>query len=336
MSYMERTVPAPPKFLPFKLQHDFLTVIQKLLEEACFYFAQKWVPEALVDQQWSTPEQGELTAWWQVLSRRVVPRDAIHFPITGPAALFTRVRQIRNNAVHRQPVPILVVHGMVRDALLLASGLKDVFREAKLRKMLKCLESKNLDALRLSIDEPLGNFETIQDQHLALSQHGSNRTYPANGLGSGVTTTVATSTAFSRSNFLPQVSGQDGEPKTLNTVTDSEADNEISSWATTLPLPVVCASSISANTIEGQSINQRMVIDLTQDDVIDLTQDSDKENTVELRQYAVVPEQSNFPLIGRVMAPGKRRMRKEKLRERRQRKIANKATKTRKAAAKAA
>ena len=148
----------PDAYLPFKIQHELLGNIQTLIEETCFYFTQKWLPEVLERKGWSTPEQGELTSWWALLQDRYVPPQAIAFGAIKASVVFQNCRRIRNCAVHRLPVSIPGIKLMIWDAMGLICGFKDVLREAKLRKLQDCLERRDLDALERSIDEPLANF----------------------------------------------------------------------------------------------------------------------------------------------------------------------------------
>ena len=157
-------------YLPFKTQHELLSNIQTLIEETCFYFAQKWLPELLKRQGWSTPEQGELTSWWALLQDCHVPPQAIAFGDIKASVVFKNCRQIRNCAVHREPVSVPGIKSMIRDAINLTGGFKDVVREGKLRKFQDCLDRQDLNALQRIIDEPLANFKTFQDAQLPSSK----------------------------------------------------------------------------------------------------------------------------------------------------------------------
>lgn len=159
-------------YLPFKLQHDLLSAIQTLIEEACFYFAQKWLPHVLNNKGWDIPEQGELTSWWELLRDRSVPPQAIHFRGSEASALFRQCRQIRNSAVHRNPVSIPGIELMIKNAVELICGLKDMLREAKIRKIQNCLERRDLEALRLTIDEPLERFKFLRSGPLGRETGG--------------------------------------------------------------------------------------------------------------------------------------------------------------------
>jgi hypothetical protein len=53
-------IPTNPTYLPSRLQHLILTQTQRLLEECCYNFAEKWFPSMLANG-WDAPEAVELT-----------------------------------------------------------------------------------------------------------------------------------------------------------------------------------------------------------------------------------------------------------------------------------
>jgi hypothetical protein len=62
-----RSEPLKPLYLPFKVQHLFHSTVQKLLEQACFYFATRHCPEVLRARGWDIPEAGEFNNWWAAI-----------------------------------------------------------------------------------------------------------------------------------------------------------------------------------------------------------------------------------------------------------------------------
>ena len=80
--------------LPFKHQHTVLNIIQKFLEEACFYFAQKWLPDLLKKKGWEIPEQGELHLWWRNIKNHRVPAHAVNFGDLDVESLSRQVGKI--------------------------------------------------------------------------------------------------------------------------------------------------------------------------------------------------------------------------------------------------
>jgi hypothetical protein len=136
------SIPTDPTYLPFKLQHTILTQTQRLLEECCYNFAEKWFPSILETHGWDAPEAVELSKWWMTLRKCDIPVAAIALsPDQSLSVLFKRANSIRHCAVHRRPqIPVKIVEQMVRDAWLLAQALQDNLRAAQLLKWHKELE----------------------------------------------------------------------------------------------------------------------------------------------------------------------------------------------------
>jgi hypothetical protein len=81
-----------PIFLPFKIQHIFYNTIQRLLEEACFLFAERHCPDLLRAQGWDTPEAGEFNQWWGVIRGSRIPAQFVKVsPGLNMNDLFTRL-----------------------------------------------------------------------------------------------------------------------------------------------------------------------------------------------------------------------------------------------------
>ena len=135
--------PTDPTYLPFKLQHSILTQTQRLLEECCYDFAEKWFPSILEEHGWDAPEAVELNKWWMTLRKCDIPAAAIAAnPDQSLSVLFKRAASIRNCAVHRRPqIPVKIVEQMVRDAGLLSQALKDYSRAGQLQYWHKELEN---------------------------------------------------------------------------------------------------------------------------------------------------------------------------------------------------
>jgi hypothetical protein len=264
-------------YLPFKLQHDLLTTAQTLMEEACFYFAHKWAPDALTIQGWDTPEQGELTSWWDALKACKIPPYAIDFRGTGPANIFKNVRKIRNNAVHRNAVSIPIIKIMMVDAVLLISGLKDVPRTAKLRQIQRFLGSRDLDALRRTIHEPLERFEEIPNEYPGNDKAGELQTHSFKALETGSgdrVQSIPKSTLISSSGNL-NGQGQDAKQVTtaraaLDTVKSRQRGQHASSQSYALPVQLVVQANDAVSGAKALK-SQPVIIDLTEDIVIDLT-----------------------------------------------------------------
>ncbi|KAF5606117.1 ubiquinol-cytochrome-c reductase cytochrome c1 [Fusarium pseudocircinatum] len=96
-------------YVPIRTQTLILTRIQAILEHACFSFAQEAMPGILEETKWSCPEAGELNAWayhfkkhWEVLQQLSRCQGS---GLVLTSFLYS-VKQIRNIAVHRQPITV--------------------------------------------------------------------------------------------------------------------------------------------------------------------------------------------------------------------------------------
>lgn len=323
MQHNERQNPSSATYLPFKLQHDLLTTIQVLIEEACFYFAQKWLPGVLESKGWNTPEQGELTSWWKILKNTSVPSQAISFRGREAQGIFLRCRQIRHNAVHRNPVSVLGIKQMIIDARDLVGGLNDELRNAKVRKLQNCLHVGDLDSLRISIDEPLGGFGIYRDPPLVGDARGHEGLIKQSGGGTnasekslqpcmndwsapqlGPTSTLpftqavdVLGTKSANVNSLPTFHDSKGPQATPSytgpeSISEQQAQTakyqEYKAIMKTQPNldggVIQQGSNVAAGFNDVVSGKKQIVIDLTGDDIIDLTQDSGDENMAELGQ----------------------------------------------------
>jgi hypothetical protein len=99
-----------------------LTKTQRLLEEYCYTFAEKWFLFILEANGWDTPEAVELSKWWKALSKCDISPIAIALSQgQSLAVLFRRTISIRHCAIHRRPqIPVNKVEEMIRDAWLLS------------------------------------------------------------------------------------------------------------------------------------------------------------------------------------------------------------------------
>jgi hypothetical protein len=200
--------PTDPTYLPFKLQHSILTQTQRLLEECCYDFAQKWFPSILEEHGWDAPEAVELNKWWMTLRKCDIPAAAIAVsPGQSLSVLFKRAASIRNCAVHRRPqIPVKIVEQMVRDAWLLSQALKDYSRAAQLQYWHTELENlvthlqlrtdsqreaaeaelRNIHSTKAEIEEKLADLETRSSQltHFLEVESKAHRTIDIEALQS--------------------------------------------------------------------------------------------------------------------------------------------------------
>jgi hypothetical protein len=107
-----------------------------MLEEACFAFAQRWLPSVLEKAGFDCPAAVELTKWAKILSSH---RDKLGTTVApsfkGPSfpGLLASMRKLRNIAVHRVPATAMVVGELVASAAELTEMLQDGARAALMR-----------------------------------------------------------------------------------------------------------------------------------------------------------------------------------------------------------
>ncbi|CZR38963.1 uncharacterized protein FPRO_05845 [Fusarium proliferatum ET1] len=96
-------------YVPIRTQTLILTRIQAILEHACFSFAQEAMPNVLEETEWPCPEAGELSVWafhfrkhWEYLQQLSRCQGS---GLVLTSFLYS-VKQIRNIAVHRQPITV--------------------------------------------------------------------------------------------------------------------------------------------------------------------------------------------------------------------------------------
>ncbi|GAP86305.1 putative ubiquinol-cytochrome-c reductase cytochrome [Rosellinia necatrix] len=102
---VQSTVAIPslfPVYLPLGTQHRILTDLQRLLEDACFDFAQRAMPDVLEKKGWGCSEAAELNLWAAEFQQRQShfsdKVDDVGRPLPE---LLRSVAHIRHTAVHR-------------------------------------------------------------------------------------------------------------------------------------------------------------------------------------------------------------------------------------------
>ncbi|KAH8655112.1 hypothetical protein BGZ60DRAFT_418378 [Tricladium varicosporioides] len=91
----------PDLGLPYEVQHFILATMERILEEACYDFASRWIPHILVSKGWTCPEAVELAKWKEALPEEVPLKSIVQVPnYTLEQGLLDAVR-LRNSAVHR-------------------------------------------------------------------------------------------------------------------------------------------------------------------------------------------------------------------------------------------
>jgi hypothetical protein len=119
----EEEVPAISVYLPFSAQHRLMVFLQQKLEEMCFSFSQKHLPNLLRNRDWNCPEAAELHNWMRTLSVELSYTD--HTWVVEKSRLLDSVGQIRKFAVTRTRINSIHMEKLMVDALELATLLEE-------------------------------------------------------------------------------------------------------------------------------------------------------------------------------------------------------------------
>ncbi|KAM0499127.1 hypothetical protein ACHAP8_005837 [Fusarium lateritium] len=115
--------PKPLVYLPFSAQHRLMVFVQHKLEEMCFSFSQRHLPDLLHERGLDCPEALELHKWLRTFT--------IELPYIGQdwvfkqTKLFDSVAQIRNFAVNRSRIDSAQMEKLMSDAVDLATLLEE-------------------------------------------------------------------------------------------------------------------------------------------------------------------------------------------------------------------
>ncbi|OHE97565.1 hypothetical protein CORC01_07180 [Colletotrichum orchidophilum] len=164
-----------PSYIPYNTQHTILTTTQRILEECCFDFANKWIPHVLQDRGWDCASAVELTKWTNVFKRvgPKLPANATTPAGTSIKEVLVRTHQLRHTAVHRLPTTARGVSQHLRAALKVAKCLQDVSRAAQLEELMSEIDEK-IKAMELTKNvlenRTLTNLDDIRRQREALDR----------------------------------------------------------------------------------------------------------------------------------------------------------------------
>lgn len=162
--------------------------MQALIEEALFYFAERWAPQILRKKGWAVPDDGELSNWWRALQHAKIPASSISFPKSCDiGALFRRVCHLRHAAVHRLKTPVDVIKRMIQDAIAIVAGLGDNLRRMKLECMQIALHENDLISLEKAVSTPLHEIQRSN----SAAQLPSQAPRPALAMSENPMTTMA-------------------------------------------------------------------------------------------------------------------------------------------------
>jgi hypothetical protein len=130
-------------------------MMQRIIEEACFDLASRWIPQKLRDNRWDCPEAVELSTWRDTLPAALPPNAIVpNLSYSLERALVDAVR-IRNAAVHRHLCDNTEIQRMVVQAQDVMSMFADVTRRNKFHRL--WVELNNWDQSR----DPLAAKETL-------------------------------------------------------------------------------------------------------------------------------------------------------------------------------
>jgi hypothetical protein len=126
----------PPDLgLPYEVQHFILAMIQRILEEGCYDFASRWIPNTLNEKGWTCSEAVELSTWKKSLPD-IVPYKAISpVPNYSLERALADAVLIRNAAVHRHLCNNVEIRRMSSQAQDLMFMFSDVTRQNKFHRL---------------------------------------------------------------------------------------------------------------------------------------------------------------------------------------------------------
>ncbi|KAI0191402.1 hypothetical protein EV127DRAFT_363792 [Xylaria flabelliformis] len=130
-----RVVPSLfPVYLPLRTQHRILTNVQSILEEVCFDYAERFMPEILKKNRWDCSEAAELNLWSaEFLQRQNEFSDRAEDVRKPLNSLLRSVADIRHTAVHRicisaKGLEQFLLNAEKRNKHVLSSKLKETLK----------------------------------------------------------------------------------------------------------------------------------------------------------------------------------------------------------------
>lgn len=106
-----------------------------MLEECCYEFTVRWLPNLLEDYQWDCPEAIELNKWTYLVKKRLGKLPAQAFAkdsVLSSTDGLTSINKLRHSAVHRLPTTAKGISEMIRCAARFARSLHDSARGQQL------------------------------------------------------------------------------------------------------------------------------------------------------------------------------------------------------------
>lgn len=134
-----------PLYFPYSAQHKILNTAQRALEESCFEFAQKWLPQVLDSRGWDCAAAAELTKWSQILnqySSKIPSHATSQVGELTLSELLVATHKLRHAAVHRLPTTARQTNKFIFSALQLTQALQDSKRASQFDELHQATESK--------------------------------------------------------------------------------------------------------------------------------------------------------------------------------------------------
>jgi len=110
-------------------------MIQRILEEACYDLASRWIPQTLREKGWDCSEAVELSTWKNLLPTALPPNAIIPLPNYSLERALVDAVRIRNAAVHRHLCDNTEIRRMVLQAQDLMSMFLDTTRQNKFHRL---------------------------------------------------------------------------------------------------------------------------------------------------------------------------------------------------------
>lgn len=162
---LEQTSPGNLLTISYTVQHRLLSEIQRILEEACFYFAKRRQLDILQTMSWDCPEAIELNVFMRKAGLSFVRFDedgTAHCESYSMSRLIASVSRIRHAAVHRERVTTTALEDMLYDSGDLLYFLGD----DRAMGIMDDLHSKVKQGLA-----ELGERERQVDKHVDVEMH---------------------------------------------------------------------------------------------------------------------------------------------------------------------
>ena len=109
--------------------------MQRIIEEACYDLASRWIPQKLKDNRWDCPEAVELSTWRDFLPTALPPSTITPHPLNSLEKALADSVQIRNAAVHRHLCDNTEIQRMVVKAQDVMSIFSDMTRRQKFHRL---------------------------------------------------------------------------------------------------------------------------------------------------------------------------------------------------------